>query len=233
MISGLRWVSDALFPRGANEHGILPALLIMLTVTTGLVDAVSFLGLNRVFVANMTGNVMFVGFALAGDRELSVWASLLALAAFVTGAWSTGRLARWMRDVRREFTALTIMHAILVAVALLVVWSAGYRETGAQVALIGLLGYGMGLQNAAAHRLAVPDLVTITVLTSTLTRLAVDPPGYAGLRRSVLIVALFTGGLTGAVLHLNVGPVSALTAALILLVAVACASRSIRYGESR
>ncbi len=233
MTGGLRWVSDVLFPRGANEHDILPALLIVLTATTGLVDAVSFLGLNRVFVANMTGNVVFVGFALAGDPQLSVWASFLALTAFVAGAWSAGRLARRMREARREFTVLTVAHAVLVAVALVVAWLAGYRETGAQAALIGLLGYGMGLQNAAAHRLAVPDLITITVLTSTLTRLAVDPPGRAGLRRSVLVAALFTGALTGAALHLNVGPVSALATVLILLVAVALASRSIRLGGSR
>ncbi|GAA3122780.1 YoaK family protein [Streptosporangium carneum] len=232
-MGGLRWVSDALFVRGENRHGILPALLIVLTATTGLVDAVSFLGLNRVFVANMTGNVVFLGFALAGDSQLSAWASLLALAAFVSGAWSAGRLAGRMRDVRREFTALTVAHAVLVAVALMVAWLAGYRETGAQVALIGLLGYGMGMQNAAAHRLAVPDLITITVLTSTLTRLAVDPPGRAGLRRSVLVAALFCGALAGAALHLNVGPVSALAAALILLVTVAVASRSVRHDGAR
>ncbi|MEV8633707.1 YoaK family protein [Streptosporangium sp. NPDC051023] len=225
MRGGLRWVSDALFPRGANEHDVLPALLVVLTVTSGLVDAVSFLGLNRVFVANMTGNVAFLGFALAGDSQLSVWASLLAVAVFTAGAWSAGRLAGRMRDARREFTSLTVAHAGLVAVALAVAWSAGYREPGAQVALIGLLGYGMGLQNAAAHRLAVPDLVTITVLTSTLTRLAADPPGRAGLRRAVSGTALFTGALTGAALHLNVGPVSALAAVLVLLVAVALAAR--------
>jgi hypothetical protein len=47
-------------------HGPLPAPLIGLTLFTGLVDAVSILGLGRVFVANMTGNVVFVAFASAG-----------------------------------------------------------------------------------------------------------------------------------------------------------------------
>jgi hypothetical protein len=37
-------------------------LLLTLTVVTGTVDAVSILSLGRVFVANMTGNVVFVGF---------------------------------------------------------------------------------------------------------------------------------------------------------------------------
>ncbi|GAA4955443.1 hypothetical protein GCM10023238_22610 [Streptomyces heliomycini] len=40
--------------------------MLVLTVVTGLIDAVSYMALGRVFVANMTGNVVFLGFALAG-----------------------------------------------------------------------------------------------------------------------------------------------------------------------
>jgi uncharacterized membrane protein YoaK (UPF0700 family) len=222
---GARRVSDALFPRGANPHGSLPTLLIVLTVTTGLVDAVSFLGLNRVFVANMTGNVVFLGFALAGDPQLSMWAPLVALAAFTAGAWSAGRVAGWLQDARRGFAALTAAHTLLVSGALAVAQVAGHRESGVQAALIGLLGYGMGLQNAAAFRLAVPDLVTTTVLTTILTRLAADPPGRAVLRRSVSLAALFSGAVTGAVLYLSTGPVPVLATAALLLAVVAVAAR--------
>jgi uncharacterized membrane protein YoaK (UPF0700 family) len=59
-------------------HGPLPALLLLLTVATGVVDAVSLLALGRVFIANMTGNVVFIGFALAGAPGFSLIASLLA-----------------------------------------------------------------------------------------------------------------------------------------------------------
>lgn len=72
----------------------MPPLLVVLTFVSGLVDAVSYLGLDHVFVANMTGNVALLGFALAGDRELSGAASILALAAFLLGAWAAGRLRR-------------------------------------------------------------------------------------------------------------------------------------------
>ena len=72
------------------KHGPLPALLLVLTVVTGLVDAVSVLSLGRVFVANMTGNVVFVGFALAGAPGFSLSASLFALAGFLVGAWAGG-----------------------------------------------------------------------------------------------------------------------------------------------
>ena len=69
-----------------SAHGPLPALLLVLTVLTGVVDAVSILSLGRVFVANMTGNVVFVGFALAGASGFSLPASLSALAGFLLGA---------------------------------------------------------------------------------------------------------------------------------------------------
>lgn len=83
-----------LFPEAPAKYGAFPSLLVVLTMVTGLVDAVSFLGLGRVFVANMTGNVVFVGFALAGDRELSAWASLLAVVSFAAGAAGAGWLVR-------------------------------------------------------------------------------------------------------------------------------------------
>src|SRR5436309_12249225 len=67
-------------------HGPLPALLLVLTVLTGVVDAVSILSLGRVFVANMTGNVVFVGFAVAGAPGFSLAASLSALGGFLVGA---------------------------------------------------------------------------------------------------------------------------------------------------
>src|SRR5947209_6114267 len=71
-------------------HGPLPALLLVLTIATGVVDAVSILSLGRVFVANMTGNVVFIGFALAGAPGFSLAASLLALAGFLLGAAAGG-----------------------------------------------------------------------------------------------------------------------------------------------
>jgi uncharacterized membrane protein YoaK (UPF0700 family) len=220
----LRWVADGLFPSGANPHGVLPALLILLALVTGIVDAVSYLGLNPVFVANMTGNIVFLGFALAGDADLSKWAPPLALAVFAAGAWSAGRVAGRTGDARRAFAAVTAVHTLLVAAALVVAQVAGHHKAGAQVALIGLLGFGMGMQNASVRALGVPDLTT-NVLTTTLTSLAADGPGRAALRRFVSIVAMFAGALGGAALYLTAGPVPAVAAALALLTVVALAAR--------
>src|SRR5712691_12754479 len=85
---------DVLVPGKGGKHGPLPPLLVGMTLVTGLVDAFSYLVLGHVFVANMTGNVVFLGFALAGASGFSISASLVALAAFGLGAVTGGRLAR-------------------------------------------------------------------------------------------------------------------------------------------
>src|SRR3954464_15815390 len=81
----------SLVPRRDDPHGPLPPLLLMLTVVTGLVDAFSYLELHHVLVANMTGNVVFLAFALGGVTGFVWWASLLAIAMFMLGALIGGR----------------------------------------------------------------------------------------------------------------------------------------------
>ncbi|WP_371531088.1 DUF1275 domain-containing protein [Streptomyces sp. NBC_01283] len=207
-----------LFPDTEGHHGVLPPLLVVLTFVTGLVDAVSYLGLDRVFVANMTGNVVFLGFALAGDVQLSATASLLAAGAFVAGAWLGGRIAPRVARPLRLFALLVGAHAALVAAALLLDLAVDARHV-----LIVLLALGMGLQNAVVGKLAVPDLTT-TVLTRTLTGLASDWLGPASVRRSVSVAAMFAGALAGGLLQLHYGTSAALAPALVLLTAVTLAA---------
>jgi hypothetical protein len=82
------------------RHGPLPPLLLALTVVTGLVDAVSILRLGRVFVANMTGNIVFTGFAITGAPGFSLSASLFALAGFMAGLPSAAARTRPRADSR-------------------------------------------------------------------------------------------------------------------------------------
>ncbi|MET3986930.1 YoaK family protein [Streptomyces sp. PvR034] len=217
----LHLLGDLLFPPGpggsGNPHGALPPLLIVLTFVSGLVDAVSFLGLDHVFVANMTGNVAFLGFALAGYGELSAGASALALGAFLAGALIAGRLRRRARPAGLA-GPLVAVQAVLVGAAL-----ATREGGGGQLAVIAVLALGMGLQNGVVHRLAVPDLTT-TVVTRALAGLAVDRWGPASLRRLVTVVTLLAGALTGGVLTLDHGPRPTLVLALVLLLAVALAA---------
>src|ERR1700712_1717870 len=118
MLEQLRLAGRTLVPEKGAPFGPLPPMLVALTVVTGLVDAVSYLALGRVFVANMTGNVVFLGFALAGDHQLSATASLLAGGVFVVGALAGGRIAPRIPGRVRLFAVLVGAHAALVAAAL-------------------------------------------------------------------------------------------------------------------
>src|ERR1700680_3441469 len=75
-----------------DDQSPLVRALIGLTVVTGLVDAISFLGLGRIFTANMTGNVVFLGFAAGGAPGISAARSIAALCAFAGGSVWGGRL---------------------------------------------------------------------------------------------------------------------------------------------
>jgi uncharacterized membrane protein YoaK (UPF0700 family) len=184
-----------------RPHGPLPLLLVCLTVVTGLVDAFSYLSLGHVFVANMTGNVVFLGFALAGVGEISIVASLLAVLAFALGATLGGRWAAG-REVHRGhlLAAATAVQAGLVLVASIIASTIGVQGSAARLTLVGLLALAMGGQNAVVRRLAVPDLTT-TVLTLTVTGLVADTTSPSvRVRRLLSVVAMLAGALTGGVL---------------------------------
>ncbi|UOX85001.1 DUF1275 domain-containing protein [Amycolatopsis sp. FBCC-B4732] len=211
----------------------LAALLLALTVVTGVVDAVSFLGLGRVFVANMTGNVVFLGFAAAGETTLSVLASLTAVLAFLAGALAGGRLGR-AGDDYDTLRRATAVQAGLIAVAVVLSATLGSGTRLGSELLIVVLGLAMGLQNAAVRRIGAPDLTT-TVLTMTLTGFAADSKAAGGagshpVRKVAAVGAMLVGALGGGVLQLHVAMWTALTLALVLVLAVAAV---LQTGASR
>lgn len=218
------------------QHGSLPALLLGLTVVTGLVDAVSVLSLGRVFVANMTGNVVFVGFALAGAPGFSLSASLSALAGFLIGAFGGGvAVDRTSAKPRRLLFNAVFFEFALVAASVAVAQPAAvpYSEP-VRDAIAGMTAVAMGIQNATARRLAVPDLTT-TVLTMTLTGLAAEVRNRnqpALIRRLLAVLCMFGGAIVGAELVLHVRPSSALEVAAGLLLIVAAASASVLRDRS-
>jgi uncharacterized membrane protein YoaK (UPF0700 family) len=177
--------------------------LIALTAATGVVDAVSYLGLGRVFTANMTGNVVLLGFGLGGSDVAWVAGSLTSLAAFIGGAVIGGRVTKLGGDGRHQrlMRGLAVESALIVSATII---SLPARGDAGRLILIGLLAAAMGVRNATVRRLAEPDLTT-TVLTLTLTGLVADSrlaggSGGHALLRGGAVIAMLVGAVIGALL---------------------------------
>jgi uncharacterized membrane protein YoaK (UPF0700 family) len=207
-----------------QRHGPLPLLLLGLTVATGLVDAVSILALGRVFVANMTGNIVFIGFAVAGAPGFSLSASLSALAGFLLGAAIGGALCTRFGGHRGVLLRDAVGIELLVLVAALLVVVVGPERLGAvrQAVTAACAALAMGVQNAVVRRLSVPDLTT-TVLTMTLTGIAADlreGNRVTLARRLLAVAAMLLGAAGGALLVLHVNARAGLAAAAAVAAAV-------------
>jgi len=200
----------------------LPALLLALTAVTGLVDAVCYLALGRVFTANMTGNVVFLGFAVADAPGLSIPRSCAALAAFLIGATVGGRLAARMdAGLRYRWTSIGFgIEAVMLLAAASLAAGGGndlLHDLTRLYGLIVLTGLAMGVRNAVVRKLGEHDLTT-TVLTLTITGIAADSslahgnnPAWA--RRTLSIALMFAGAAAGAWLILRYSVAIALAVA--------------------
>jgi uncharacterized membrane protein YoaK (UPF0700 family) len=237
-MSVLREVVHTLRPPAGDRHGPLAPLMVALTFLTGVVDAASYLRLGHVFVANMTGNIVFLGFALAGAGGVSIASSLVALGSFLTGAFASGRLLALSPGHRGHMLrSASGVQAALIAVALIVALAASEPlQSGVRYALLVALALAMGIQNAAAQRLAVPELTT-TVLTRTLTGLASEARAVGGTgsqagRRVVAVAAMLLGALTGALLALHVSVAAAVAVACAIVVAVGVALHALSRADA-
>lgn len=213
----------------------LPWLLLFLSVTTGLVDAISVLGLGKVFTANMTGNIVFLGFAASGAPDFRVAPYLVAIAAFLAGAAVAGRVGKAHAglSLRRWLLTSALIEAILLWIAagfgVGLDIAAGAPEANV-FAIIALTAVAMGYRNATIRQLKIPDLTT-TVLTLTLTGLAADSRLAGGEspnwpRRLGAVIAIFAGAALGAALVIHTGLVIPLilSGALVLAGTLACAA---------
>ena len=213
---------------GPQQSTMLLGTLTVLTVVSGLVDAVSYLGLGHVFTANMTGNVVLLGFAAAGAPGFSVPASLASLGSFLVGAACAGRICLHITSRRRWLVVAMVTEGVLAGGAAAVAATAGgvIGSGWVRYTVIVLLAFAMGVRNSTIRRLAVPD-VTTTVLTMTLTGLAADSSLAGGdnpkvARRTSAVAAMLIGAVGGAAffLHQRATWPLALVAVLVLVAAV-------------
>lgn len=182
-------------------------MLLALTLTTGLIDAASYLGLGHVFTANMTGNIVLLGFGLANAGGLPVIAPLISLGAFLLGSAIGGRLSIGIAERHKRVLSAGIASEIaLLALAAIVAYSVHVRVGSAGAyAIVALVALAMGVRNAIVRKLAIPDMTT-TVLTMTLTGLAADAaatPAKAGqsARRLTVVAAMLVGATIGGLLE--------------------------------
>lgn len=206
--------------------------LLLLTFATGLVDSISVLVLGHVFVANMTGNVIFLGFWFAPHTVVDLTAAGVAFVGFVFGAIVGGRFVRHLGYEERLWLTVALGAQVVVMLILAVLAGAGvlhYSGVG-RIVLIATLATVFGAQNVAARRFGIQDLST-TVLTATIvgigaeSRLAGGSGEGEGLRYSV-VATMCGGAIVGATMsRYFVAPVIALAA-----VAMAAALLIFRYG---
>jgi len=186
-----------------NRHLDL-AMLLVLTFSTGMVDAIGYLGFDKVFTGNMTGNVVILGMGLAGAEDVPVLRPTLALVFFLLGAALAGRILgdvgdTWQRRTTLIFACVAIGCAGLsIYVGLMPDPEVGLAGTVFTSALSAL----MGAQAAAARRMKIADVTTV-VVTSTIVGLGSDSRLAGGnsvrwVRRFLAVVLILVGALAGA-----------------------------------
>ncbi|MFC8272691.1 YoaK family protein [Streptomyces sp. NPDC057271] len=186
----------------------LPKVLVLLTAVTGVVDAVAFLGLGQVFTAFMTGNILFLGFALAGGEGLTPLGSSTALASFVVGAAAGNRLGVRLQARRRRwiFTSALIAATLLVVGALVALGlpSVTGEPSPRHYAVIASTALAMGVRSATMWRLgAVLNTTLVTGTLITWIRHSALGGGAGDLSqryRAAGLVAVLTGAAIGTLL---------------------------------
>ncbi|GAA1318495.1 YoaK family protein [Pseudonocardia xinjiangensis] len=201
-------------------------LILALTFSTGVVDAVGYLDLDRVFTANMTGNVVMLGMALLGSEDLPVARLALAPAGYLVGA----ALAAWvLRAARggwstRTSALLGTVAGVVLVLALVLPRLGAHPADPVGSVVTSVLAMAMGMQGATAGCVAVED-VTSVVVVSTITALAADfLPGRKALWRPHLVVValILLGAAAGAgLLQWNITPALMLSSVITGGVAIA------------
>jgi uncharacterized membrane protein YoaK (UPF0700 family) len=210
------------------------ACLLLLTFSTGIVDAISVLVLGHVFVANMTGNIIFLGFWFAPRTVVDMTAALVAFISFVTGAVLGGRLARHLDGDVRRWLMVALGFEVVMLASLSILSGTGVLDYHDNTKLILIAGLAVtyGVQAATARQFGIQELST-TVLTTTIVGIGFDSrvAGGTGQREQLrysVVLTMCAGALLGATLtRWFVAPVIAVSAAV-----VAVAAGVFRFGPN-
>jgi len=206
--------------RQTTDIGVRDLLLIALTVSSGAMDAISYLGLGKVFTAFMTGNTVFLGLRAARAGDFDVVRIAIALAAFSAGVLLARLIGKFLRNSDRRSgrnsdegagvwpreAPIALGIVVIAQACFLAVWAAagGWPENGVADILVGIGGLGMGAQSAAALSFGVTGIFT-TAATGTVVvlmdKVAAWPQAAKERRELVgVLVSLFSGAAAGGLL---------------------------------
>ncbi|AFM14959.1 putative membrane protein [Mycolicibacterium chubuense NBB4] len=196
--------------------------LLLLTFTTGLIDAVSVLVLGHVFVANMTGNMIFLGFWFVPHSGVDLTAAVVAFFGFVTGTVVAGRLFRHLGGNVRRWLATALGLEVVILLALAALTGSGVLDyhDDRKLFLIAGLAIAFGDQNATARQFGIQELST-TVLTQTIVGIGFDSrlAGGTGDREKLrygVVLTMCSGAVVGATLtRVTVAPIIVIAAVLV------------------
>lgn len=220
-----------------ERDGPLPAMLFALTVLAGSVDALSILRLGQVFVATMTGNLVFIGLGAAGAKGFAVGLPAIALGGFLVGVLIGGQACKAAGSHRGRAlrNVLGIKLWLATSVLVIVILSSPDYPVGSRDAIVVLLAMSMGAQLAAIRYLKVPDLLTV-VLTMTITSVLTEHgTGFRDtrvLRRFLTLICFAVGALTGAFLILDVGIGAVIAFGLAIIIGVTIAAHLASHAEA-
>jgi uncharacterized membrane protein YoaK (UPF0700 family) len=191
-------------------------LLTLVTIEAGILDASVYVSLGRVFVANMTGNIILLGIAIADlEIDVDVLPICVSLAGFFIGGLATGLLERWTRQhlighSRWFFTLVTLVDCTLNFTSLALVYThvvASQAMTGnLRLIIFTFLALGQGSQLVLTKRAGLPEFSN-AVVTNTYLDLSTDETLFhvflgkgvrSRNRRIICLISLFIGALMGA-----------------------------------
>ena len=232
--------------RQVNDVKVRNGLLSALTVSSGAVDAISFLALGKIFTAFMTGNVAFLGMAIAGYPSAPNIVSVLAsMAGFAGGIYIATRIVRrseesaadknqqsngavWPRE-----TTFALSISLLAHLCFLAIWFATGGQPGASVipVLLAIWALAMGNQSAAVRQLNVGGIFT-TAATATFIFFIGDWAYNRSLtseehsRLRGVLVSLVIGATAGSLLLIH-APLYAPLLPFVITVGVVAAAASV------
>ncbi|MDT0122578.1 YoaK family protein [Paenibacillus sp. RRE4] len=231
-----------------NQNHLQKYAMLLLCMSAGMVDVIGYLGLGHVLTANMTGNIVLLGIAIARAQEFVVLRALLALIGFIAGnaiaAHMLGKVKiknGWSPRVTAVFTVESIL-LLLFAILMITPFSEQLSYL-----LIVLLAVAMGMQTTAARRIGIAGIST-TVLTNNLAAVIEDAVSilhrlrHANIRSLVKAlstdaylragaVVIYLGGVIIAALLFHHVPLVAVWVPVLVIAGVTLQARFTSWGK--